>query len=162
MGSASVCFGRSEAESDIPSGVRINSPSRPFSICEREDAEMKNRILLVDEEPRLLAALSRRLCKYFDVTTAASNDDAFDLLQNAGPFVVAIRTEHDRYTEPFLKKLEEQAPETGRMVFGDQHDSFDELSRVHQMLPRSSHELVQAIQNCIYSCQQSAPIQMAA
>ena len=80
---------------------------------------MKDRVLLVDEEPRLLAALSRRLCKYFDVTVAAGNEDALDLLRNAGPFAVAIRTEHDRCTEPFLAKLEEQAPGTGRMVFGD-------------------------------------------
>ncbi len=124
---------------------------------------MKNRILLVDEEPRLLAALSRRLCKYFDVTTAAGNKDALDLLQNAGPFAVAIRIEHDHSTEPFLKKLEEQAPATGRMVFGDQPDSFDEVGRVHRMLRTSSrHELVQAIQNCICSCQQVTPMHMGA
>lgn len=124
---------------------------------------MKNRVLLVDEEPRLLTALSRRLCKYFDVTTATGNEDALDLLQNAGPFAVAIRTEHDRCTEPFLKKLEEHSPETGRMVLVDQPDSFDEVGRAHRMLRTSSrHQLVQAIQNCIHSSQHNAPMYMGA
>ena len=112
---------------------------------------MKDRVLLVDEEPRLLAALSRRLRRYFDVTTAVCNDDALDLLRNAGPFDVAIRTEHGRPTMPFLTKLEKDAPKTGRMVFGDLTDGSD-VGRVHRMSRASSRqELVRAIQNCICS-----------
>ncbi len=125
---------------------------------------MKNKILLVEEEPRLRAALNRRLRRDFDVTTATSNQNALDLLRTKGPFSVAIRTEKDHaVAEPFLRKLGEDAPETGRMVLGDRFDGLDEVGRVHTLRRISGRgELVRAIERCICACQGSQPLTDAA
>ncbi|HXR37836.1 MAG TPA: response regulator [Terracidiphilus sp.] len=48
------------------------------------------RILLVDDEVRVLDAMRRNLRTYFDITTATSGAEALDILQHQGPFAVLV------------------------------------------------------------------------
>ena len=51
---------------------------------------MTERILLVDDEPNVLHALTRQLRKRFDLRTAESGEAALRLLKTEGPFAVIV------------------------------------------------------------------------
>ena len=48
------------------------------------------RILLVDDEVRVLEAMRRNLRTHFDITTATSGSEALDILEHQGPFAVLV------------------------------------------------------------------------
>ncbi len=48
------------------------------------------RILLVDDEVRVLEAMRRNLRTHFDITTATSGAEAMDILKHKGPFAVLV------------------------------------------------------------------------
>jgi DNA-binding NtrC family response regulator len=48
------------------------------------------RILMVDDDPVILDALSRQLHPQFDITTATSGNQALSLVMSRGPFAVVV------------------------------------------------------------------------
>jgi len=48
------------------------------------------RILLVDDEVRVLEAMRRNLRTHFDITTATSAAEAINILEHQGPFAVLV------------------------------------------------------------------------
>jgi response regulator RpfG family c-di-GMP phosphodiesterase len=51
---------------------------------------MNQRVLFVDDEPKLLAALKRHLGEQFDITTATGGVAALDMLSASHPFAVVV------------------------------------------------------------------------
>ena len=51
---------------------------------------MSERILLVDDERKILHALLRQLGEHFDIATAASGADALKMISSDGPFAVIV------------------------------------------------------------------------
>jgi response regulator RpfG family c-di-GMP phosphodiesterase len=51
---------------------------------------MSERILCVDDEPRVLSALQRQLHEQFDITTAAGGAVALQTIASSGPFAVVV------------------------------------------------------------------------
>ncbi|RPJ73838.1 MAG: response regulator, partial [Desulfobacteraceae bacterium] len=51
---------------------------------------MSDRVLLVDDDPNLLASFQRRLRKQADLTTAESGAAGLEQIQTGGPFAVVV------------------------------------------------------------------------
>lgn len=95
----------------------------------------KPRILFVDDEPELLAGLSRNMrSEHFDVTTAQSGDLALDLMRRAGPFAVVVSDLNmpgmDGVT--LLRMARESFPETVRVLFTGQPDLDRAIAAVNE------------------------------
>ena len=74
---------------------------------------MNNRILFVDDDPNLLAALSRSLRKLFTFDTALSGAEALQKLDRDGPYavVVADQTMPGMNGVELLETVREVAPD---------------------------------------------------
>ena len=55
---------------------------------------IKQRVLLVDDEPHVLFAMSRRLSRTFDVTLAMSVRDAMTKIEETESFAVVVSDMH--------------------------------------------------------------------
>ena len=79
---------------------------------------MNNRILFVDDDPNLLAALSRSLRKLFTFDTALSGAEALQKLDRDGPYavVVADQTMPGMSGVELLETVRELAPDTVRLM----------------------------------------------
>jgi len=51
---------------------------------------MNDKILLVDDEPKVLAAIKRQLRKKFRFETALSGEEALKVIDEKGPFAVVV------------------------------------------------------------------------
>ena len=51
---------------------------------------MNEKILLVDDEPKVLAAIKRQLRKEFRFETALSGEEALKVIDEKGPFAVVV------------------------------------------------------------------------
>jgi response regulator RpfG family c-di-GMP phosphodiesterase len=79
---------------------------------------MSERILLVDDDPNLLAACRRNLRGKFDITTAEGAQQALDLLDPAEPFAVILADMRMPGIDgvQLLAKVKDIAPDTVRMM----------------------------------------------
>ena len=79
---------------------------------------MKPRILLVDDDPLLLAGLKRQLRRHFRIETAPGGAEALALVQGEEPFMVVVSD----YRMPgmngnqFLAQVREISPDTIRIM----------------------------------------------
>jgi len=92
------------------------------------------RVLCVDDEPMLLAALKTSLHRRYDVTTAEGGLEALHLLRERGPFTVVISD----FRMPgmdgarFLARARDVAPDTVRILLTGQAGLEDAIEVVNQ------------------------------
>jgi len=93
-----------------------------------------NRVLFVDDDPKILAALRRQLRKTVDLETVPSGPEGLDAIRNKGPFSVVVTD----YCMPemngieFLKRVREIAPESVRMLLTGSADLNAAIEAVNQ------------------------------
>ncbi len=95
---------------------------------------MTNRILFVDDDPNLLAALSRSLRKLFAFDTAQSGAEALQKIDRDGPYavVVADQTMPGMNGVELLETVREVAPDTVRLMLtgnADQKSAVEAVNR---------------------------------
>jgi len=95
---------------------------------------MTEKVLLVDDEPKLLRALSRRLKKSFDLTSAESGAEALEVVRTQGPFAVVVSDMNmpEMSGVEFLEKLYAQAPDTVRMMLTGNADQTTAIDAINQ------------------------------
>ncbi|MCU0538831.1 MAG: SpoIIE family protein phosphatase [Desulfobacterales bacterium] len=95
---------------------------------------MSDRVLLVDDDPHLLAGFQRQLRKKIDLVTAESGPDGLAALRNGGPFAVVVTD----YCMPgmngieFLSRVREIAPECVRMLLTGSADLAVAINAVNR------------------------------
>lgn len=79
---------------------------------------IKQRVLLVDDEPHILFAMSRRLSRKFDVSLATSVKDAMKKIDDSEPFTVVVSDMHMPGANglDFLETLKIRAPLATRIM----------------------------------------------
>jgi CheY-like chemotaxis protein len=79
---------------------------------------MSERILIVDDDPNLLAASRRTLHGKFDATTAEGGQKALEILGEAGPFAVILADMRMPGLDgvALLQRVREHSPDTVRMM----------------------------------------------
>lgn len=99
-----------------------------------ETAAQRPRILCVDDEPRVLAALTRQLHQRFAVTTAESGADALARLAGEEPFAVIVSDMRMPIMDgaAFLAEARRQAPDSVRMLLTGQADLNDAATAVNK------------------------------
>lgn len=95
---------------------------------------MTEKVLLVDDEPKLLRALSRNLKKSFDLTTAESGAEALEIVRTQGPFAVVVSDMNmpEMSGVELLEKLYVQAPDTVRMMLTGNADQTTAIDAINQ------------------------------
>ncbi len=92
------------------------------------------RVLCVDDEPNLLAALKRELRTHFDITTAGSGKDGLETLRTQAPFAVLVSDmrmpEMDGAT--FLGRAREAYPDTVRILMTGQADVTSAIEAINK------------------------------
>ncbi len=95
---------------------------------------MPNRVLFVDDDPKILAAFRRQLRKTVDMETVPSGAEGLDAIRHRGPFSVVVTD----YCMPemngieFLKRVQEIAPESVRMLLTGSADLNAAIEAVNQ------------------------------
>jgi response regulator RpfG family c-di-GMP phosphodiesterase len=95
----------------------------------------KPRVLFVDDEPDLLAAIARTLhSEYFEVTTALSAAAALETLAKAGPFAVIVSDLRMPGMDgvALLRKTRQAFPDTVRVLFTGQFDLDHAIAAVNE------------------------------
>jgi response regulator RpfG family c-di-GMP phosphodiesterase len=92
------------------------------------------KVLFVDDEPNLLAAMERNLGLDYDVTTATSGADALVIMRAQGPFTVVISDMRmpQMSGAEFLARARKDAPETIRMLLTGQSELESAVAAVNQ------------------------------
>ncbi|MBI5579397.1 MAG: SpoIIE family protein phosphatase [Deltaproteobacteria bacterium] len=119
---------------------------------------MSNRVLFVDDDPKILAAFQRQLRKKVTIETVESGAEGLDVLRRDGPFSVVVTD----YCMPsmngieFLGRAREIAPETVRMLLTGSADLGTAIQAVNQgnifrflTKPCSPDNLLEAVQTGI-------------
>lgn len=85
---------------------------------------MNQKVLLVDDEPRVLASLRRSLGERFNLTCAGSGEEALSLVRAEGPFaaIVSDMRMPGMGGLELLREMRRQAPETVRLVLSGHAD----------------------------------------
>ncbi len=93
-----------------------------------------NRILIVDDDPNLLAALSRQLRGKHDVTTAEGGKEGVETLQKRGPFAVIISDMRmpEMNGIQFLTRAQELYPNSVRMMLTGNADIETAMHAVNE------------------------------
>ena len=112
-------------------------PRRPMSsvMSAPSVSTPEARVLLVDDEPDLLAALVRNLRRFpFRVSTAVGGAKALDMLAAEGPFAVIVSDLHMPLMDgvTLLGKVRATAPDTVRILFTGQPDLEHAISAVNR------------------------------
>ena len=95
---------------------------------------MNDKILLVDDEPKVLAAIKRQLRKQFRFETALSGEEALKIIDEKGPFAVVVSD----YKMPgmngidFLCKVKTVDPDTVRMMLTGSADMSTAIAAVNE------------------------------
>src|ERR1022692_2899806 len=113
---------------------------RPGSLPESRWSPMmqegaRPRILFVDDEPDLLAAMARNLrSEQFEVSTASSGAQALEMLRNAGPFAVIVSDLHMPAMDgvEVLRRARRLCPDTVRVLFTGQPDLDNAIAAVNE------------------------------
>lgn len=92
------------------------------------------RILCVDDEPNVLAALSLQLRKRFDVATAGGGEAGLEELRKDGPFAVVVSDMRMPGMDgaAFLSRVREISPDTVRVLLTGMADFDVAVSAVNQ------------------------------
>lgn len=122
-------------------------------------AALTPRLLFVDDDPGVLAAVARFLRRYrFDIHTALNAADGLREVREQGPFCVVVSDYHmpGITGEQFLAKVAEEAPASRRMILSAYADSEVLLAAinaggVHRYLtkPWDSQELLTVINDLV-------------
>ena len=125
---------------------------------------MHNRVLFVDDDPKILAAFRRQLRKKIDIETVGSGPDGLKTIRSNGPFSVVV-TDYcmpDMNGIEFLTQVREVAPETVRMLLTGSADLNAAIQAVNQgnifrflTKPCSQEMLVDAVLTGIKEYRQS-------
>ena len=120
---------------------------------------MSNRVLFVDDDPKILAAFQRQLRKKVTIETVESGAEGLDVLRRNGPFSLVVTD----YCMPgmngieFLGRAREIAPETVRMLLTGSADLGAAIQAVNQgnifrflTKPCSPDNLLEAVQAGIH------------
>ena len=120
---------------------------------------MSNRVLFVDDDPKILAAFQRQLRKKVTIETVESGAEGLEVLRRDGPFSVVVTD----YCMPsmngieFLGRAREIAPETVRMLLTGSADLGAAIQAVNQgnifrflTKPCSPDNLLEAVQTGIH------------
>src|ERR1700742_733184 len=93
-----------------------------------------NRVLFVDDEPRLLEGIQRALHKQVDLQTAASGAEGLLKLRDAGPFALVVSDMRmpGMSGVQFLAKVRTQAPDAVRMILTGQADLDATIAAVNE------------------------------
>jgi response regulator RpfG family c-di-GMP phosphodiesterase len=93
-----------------------------------------NRILLVDDDPNILAGYERSLRRKFQVSTAESGDRALALIDEQGPFSVLVADMQmpGMNGVQFLRKAQDRAPESVRLMLTGKSDQQTVSEAVNQ------------------------------
>jgi signal transduction histidine kinase len=123
------------------------------------------RVLCVDDDPEVLAALQMTLRRRFDVTTAENGPDGLRVLAEQGPFTVVVSD----FSMPgmngaqFLSRVRQEAPNTIRMLLtghASLEGAIDAVNngRLFRFLtkPCPPRELIAAIDEAIEQDRQAA------
>lgn len=115
---------------------------------------MSNRVLLVDDDPNILAALQRQLRKKADIQTAPSGAAGLEILKSGDPFAVVVTD----YCMPemngieFLSKVRRISPDSVRMLLTGSADLAAAIQAVNQgnifrflTKPCASEELLEVL-----------------
>jgi len=120
---------------------------------------VSNRVLFVDDDPKILAAFQRQLRKKVTIETVESGAEGLEVLRRNGPFSVVVTD----YCMPsmngieFLGRAREIAPETVRMLLTGSADLGAAIQAVNQgnifrflVKPCSPDNLLEAVQAGIH------------
>lgn len=90
----------------------------------RQTSSFNNKVLFVDDEPNVLAALKRVFFKMFNISTAVSGEDALGILKNRGPFAVVVSDMNMPKMDgiEFFKQVKKLYPETVRVMLTGRAD----------------------------------------
>ncbi len=95
---------------------------------------MNRRVLLVDDEPRVLAGYRRMLYRKFEVETASSGREALALIDAGDPYAVVVSDyrmpEMDGVT--FLAETRRRSPDTVRMLLTGQADQAATIAAINE------------------------------
>ena len=120
---------------------------------------MSNRVLFVDDDPKILAAFQRQLRKKVTIETVESGAEGLEVLRRDGPFSLVVTD----YCMPgmngieFLGRARQIAPETVRMLLTGSADLGSAIQAVNQgnifrflTKPCSPDNLLEAVQAGIH------------
>ena len=95
---------------------------------------MSERILFVDDEPRVLSSLQRQLRRKFDLETAAGGPEGLDAIRTAGPFAVVVSDMRMPGMDgvEFLVEVQRVAPETVRMMLTGNADQESAIRSINE------------------------------
>ncbi|MBN1510940.1 MAG: response regulator [Phycisphaerae bacterium] len=79
---------------------------------------MSERVLCVDDEPKVLSAFQRQLYGQFDITTAAGSAEGLEAIRSNGPFAVVVSDLRMPGMDgiQFLREVRKQAPDSVRIM----------------------------------------------
>jgi len=95
---------------------------------------MNDKILLVDDEAKVLAGIKRQLRKKFSIETALSGEEALKIIDEKGPFAVVVSD----YKMPgmngidFLCRVKKVDPDTVRMMLTGSADMSTAIAAVNE------------------------------
>jgi len=92
------------------------------------------RILMVDDEERVLEAMRRNLRTHFDITTTTSGAEAVDILEHKGPFAVLVSDLRMPGTGGLavLRQARKSAPDTARVLLTGKADLESAIAIVNE------------------------------
>ncbi|WP_419797372.1 MAG: HD domain-containing phosphohydrolase [Terasakiella sp.] len=95
---------------------------------------MSKKVLLVDDEPRLLKSLSRHLKRQFDLYTAESGIVALELARTQGPFAVIVSDMNmpEMTGVELLESMHAKYPDTVRMMLTGNADQETPIHAINQ------------------------------
>jgi CheY-like chemotaxis protein len=91
-------------------------------------------VLFVDDEPQLLAGISRAFRHHFEIRTAGSGAEGLHMLQTLGPFAVVVSDMRmpQMNGAQFLGRVRELAPDTVRIILSGQADMPQTIAAVNE------------------------------
>ena len=95
---------------------------------------MNDKILLVDDEARVLAGIKRQLRKKFTIETALSGEEALKIIDEKGPFAVIVSDYHMPGMNgiDFLCRVKKVDPDTVRMMLTGSADMSTAIDAVNE------------------------------
>jgi response regulator RpfG family c-di-GMP phosphodiesterase len=95
---------------------------------------MTDKILLVDDDPNILAACKRALRKQFCIETAQGGEEGLRLIQKDGPFAVVVADMGMPGMDgvQFLSRVKESAPDSVRMMLTGNADMRTAVDAVNE------------------------------
>jgi response regulator RpfG family c-di-GMP phosphodiesterase len=119
---------------------------------------MSDKVLCVDDDTNLLASLRRSLRGRFDLTCAASGQEALDEIQRTGPFAVILADMRMPQMDgvSLLKKVQQRTPDTVRMMLtgnADVETAMEAVNHGHifrfMAKPCAKEDLITALESGI-------------